>query len=78
MKYDRRIAYNGSKGNIREIYVTEGSECPYEARFDGEHLGHYGTYENAYAAVQEALRARIAEGIANLTNLEKMRKGIKA
>ena len=60
-KYPSRVTYNGSAGNYREIYVTGGSECPYEARFDGVHLGHYGTYENAYAAIQEALGARIAE-----------------
>ena len=77
MKFDRRIAYNGSKGNIREIYPTGRPEEPYEAKFDGGTLGYYPTEESAYAAIQEALRARIAEGIANLTNLEKMRKGIK-
>ena len=65
-KYPSRVTYNGSAGNIREIYVTEGSECPYEARFDGVHLGHYGTYENAYRAIQDALRARLAERGRNL------------
>ena len=72
MKYPRQIAYNGSRGNIREIYFTEGSECPYEARFDGVHLGHYGTYENAYSAIQAALEARLEEGKPK-TLIEQMR-----
>lgn len=76
-KYDRRIAYNGSKGNIREIYPTGRPEEPYEAKFDGGTLGYYPSYESAYAAIQEALRDKLAEGIKHLTNLEKQRKGIK-
>lgn len=71
------MRYDGSKGNVREIRPTGRPEEPYEAVFDGGTLGYYPTEESAYAAVQEALRARIAEGIANLTNLEKMRRGIK-
>ena len=59
MKYPSRITYNGSAGNIREIYVTRGSECPYEAKLGGATLGHYGTEENAYRAIQEALAAHI-------------------
>ena len=59
--YPKGVAYTGSRGNIREIHVSEGSECPYEARFNGVHLGYYGTYENAYATIQEALRTHLQE-----------------
>lgn len=72
-QFPKGIAYKGSNGNIREIYVTEGSECPYEARFDGVHLGHYGTYENAYAAIQEALGARL-DATRESTLIERMRR----
>ena len=61
MKYPKQVVYNGSRGNIREIHVREGSECPYEARFEGALVGHYGTYENAYTAIQEALRTHLEE-----------------
>ena len=61
MKYDRRIAYNGSKGNIREIYPTGRPEEPYEAKFQGGTLGYYLSYDLAYAAIQEALAAHIKQ-----------------
>ena len=57
----------------REIHPTGRPEEPYEARFEGGTLGYYPSEESAYAAIQEALRARIAESIGKLTNLEKMR-----
>lgn len=60
-KYPSRITYNGSAGNIREIYHLGTPVRPYEARFDGGILGYYESEESAYRAIQEALGARIAE-----------------
>lgn len=60
-KYPSRITYNGSAGNTRKIYPTGRPEEPYEAFLDGGTLGYYPSEESAYAAIQEALAALIAE-----------------
>ena len=72
MKYPRQIAYNGSRGNIREIYPLGTPVRSYEARFDGGILGYYDTEDLAYAAIQEALEAKLEAGKPK-TLIEQMR-----
>ena len=70
----RRFTANGSVGNIREIYPTGRPEEPYEAKLDGGTLGYYPTEESAYAAIQEALRARL-ESTHPTSAIERLRRG---
>lgn len=60
--FPKAIGYTGPRGNPRSIHLTRGSEKPYEARFDGGTLGYYLTYDEAYAAIQAALEAKLQGG----------------
>lgn len=69
-----RFVAGRSNGNLREIRPSGSPDCPYAAYFRGVLVGYYGTEENAYAGIQEALRAHLDEGN-NLTRIERMRRG---
>lgn len=58
-KFPSRVTYNGSVGRIREIYVVRGAVDTFMARFNGDTIGTYHSYNGAYEAIQEALRAHL-------------------
>ena len=69
-----RFVSGGRVGRIREIRPTGRPECPYAAFFNGALVGHYDTEDLAYEAIQESLRAHLAEG-ERIRLIDKMRRG---